>query len=144
RLNEARLTRVGIDGEDRKVVLPAAFERDLVLVAVGEIDETAVRMHVDRSRALTRLDGGRIGQRVLDEHRIAPERAVRSKLVDIELVLPLDRHEDPRLRGMEIKMPRSEAVPGSRRDRGKVAQRAAVKCKDLERTGIFQFAGGGV
>src|SRR5262249_33541953 len=65
-------------------------------------------------------------------------------LVDIELVLPLDRHEDPRLRGMEIEMPRSEAVSGSRRDRGKVAQRAAVKCKDLERAGIFQFAVGGV
>src|SRR5262249_29660801 len=86
----------------------------------------------------------RVSQGVLDEHRIALERAVRSKLVDIEFVLPLDRHKDPWLRGMEIEMPRSEAVSGSRRDRGKVAQRAAIECKDLERAGIFRLAVGGV
>src|SRR5215510_7428146 len=147
RLNEARRTRRGINREDRDVVLPAvedfsAFERDLALVAVGEIDETAARMHVDRSRALTRFDGGRVGQRVLDEHRIVLQRAVRSKVEDIELVLPLDRDKDPRLRGMEIEVPRSEAAPGSRRDRGEVGQSAAVDRKDLERARIFRLAAG--
>src|SRR6516162_3745373 len=65
-LDEARLAGLRIDGEHRNVVLAAvehllAFELDLALVAVGEIDEAAVRMHVDRACALRRFDVGGIG-----------------------------------------------------------------------------------
>src|SRR5262249_21757135 len=97
-----------------------AFELDLALVAVGEIDEAAVRMHVDRARALRRFDVGGIGQGVLDEDGVAAEAAVRLQLVGVELVLPLDRNVDPGLPRMEIAMPRREAEPGSGRDRSQI------------------------
>src|SRR6516164_3416504 len=137
-LDEARLAGLRIDGEYRNVVLAAvedllAFEIDLALIAVGEIDEAAVRMHVDRARALRRFDVGGVGQGVLDEDRVAAEGAVRLQLVGIELVLPLDRDIDPGLRGMEIEMPRPEAEPGSRRDRSQIRQRTALESEELER-----------
>src|SRR5215813_9654556 len=101
-LDEARLAGLRIDGEYRNVVLAAvedllAFEIDLALVAVGEIDEAAVRMHVDGARALRRFDIGGVGQGILDEDRVAAEGAIRLHLVGIELVLPLDRDMNPRL-----------------------------------------------
>src|SRR5262245_28546688 len=53
-LDQLRLARLQVDGENRDVVLAAvehllALEFDLALVAVGEIDETAVGMDVDRA-----------------------------------------------------------------------------------------------
>src|SRR6516164_3285720 len=91
-LDEARRGGLRIAGEYRNVVLAAAedllaFEIDLALIAVGEIDEAAVRMHVDRARALRRFDVGGVGQGVLDEDRVAAEGAVRLQLVGLELVL---------------------------------------------------------
>src|SRR5260370_17589065 len=126
-LDQARLHGLRIDGEDGNVVLATvedllAFELDLALVAVGEIDEAAVRMHVNRPRALRRFDVGGIGQGILDEDRVAAEGTVRLQLLCVELVLPLDRNVDPGLRGMEIEMPRPEAEPGSRRDRSQIRQ----------------------
>src|SRR5262245_65204734 len=119
-----------IDVEYRNIVFAAvedllAFEIDLALVAVGEIDEAAVRMHVDGARALRRFDVGGVGQGVLDEDRVAAEGAVRLRLVGIELVLPLDRDIDPRLGRVEIEMPRSEAESSPGRNRRQVRQRAA-------------------
>src|SRR6516165_5640395 len=148
-LDEARLAGLRIDGEYRNVVLAAvedllAFEIDLALIAVGEIDEAAVRMHVDRARALRRFDVGGVGQGVLDEDRVAAEGAVRLQLVGIELVLPLDRDIDPRLRRVEIEMPRPEAEPSPGRNRRQVRQRAALESEELERARILGFAAGGV
>src|SRR5215813_9937821 len=148
-LDEARLAGLRIDGEYRNVVLAAvenllAFEVELALVAVGEIDEAAVRMHVDRARALRRFDIGGVGQGVLDEDRVAAEGAVRLQLIGIELVLPLDRDIDPRLGGVEIEMPRPEAEPSPGRNRCEVRQRAALEFEELERAGILGFAAGGV
>src|SRR6266699_527540 len=117
-----------------------AFEVDLALVAVGEIDEAAVRMHVDRARALRRFDIGGVGQGVLDEDRVAVEGAIRLQLVGIELVLPLDRDIDPRLRRVEIEMPRPEAEPRPGRNRREVRQRAALESEELERAGILGLA----
>src|SRR5262245_65035551 len=147
RPDEAALTGLRIDREHRNVVLAAvedllAFEIDLALVAVGEIDEAAVGMHVDRARALRRLDVGGVGQGVLDEDRVAPEGAIRLQLVGIEFVLPLDRDINPRLRRMEIEMPRPEAEPGSGRNRREVRQRAARESEELERAGILGLAAG--
>ena len=135
-LDQRGLAAALIDREHRHVVLAAVenlltLERDLVLVAVGEINEATTRVHVDRSRALTGLDRGRIRQSVLDEHRIALERALRLKLVGVELVLPLDRDIGPWLRGMKIEMPWAEAKSGSRRDRGEVGQCAAIEREDF-------------
>src|SRR5262249_1737230 len=106
-LDEGRLPGLRMDGEPRNVVLAAvkdllAFELDLALVAVGEINEAAVRMHVDRARALRRFDVGGIGQGIPDEDGIAAEATVGLQLVGIKLVLPLDRDVHPRLRWMEI------------------------------------------
>jgi hypothetical protein len=39
-------------------------------------------------------------------------------------------------------MPRSEAEPVSRRDRGEIRQRAVLECVELERTRIFRLAAG--
>ena len=64
---------------------------------------------------------GRVGQRVLDEHRVAREAAAVVELVDIKLVLPLDRDEDPGLGRMKIEMARPKAQPVAGRDRGEVA-----------------------
>src|SRR5438034_2528961 len=144
-LDEARLPGLRIDGEHGNVVLAAvedllAFELDLALVAVGEIDEAAVRVHVNWPRALRRFDVGGIGQGILDEDRVAAEAAVRLQLVGVELVLPLDRNVDPGLRGMEIEMPRPEAKPGSRRDRSQIRQRTAFESEELERAGILRLA----
>src|SRR5580704_12347766 len=55
----------------------------------------------------------RIGQRVLDEHRRAREAGRGVALVDIELVLPLDRDEHPRFRRMKIEMARPKTQPGA-------------------------------
>ena len=148
-LDEGRLPGLRIDREYGNVVLAAvedllAFELDLALVAVGEINEAAVRMHVDRARALRRFDVGGISQGVLDENGVAAEATVRLQLVGIKLVLSLDRDVDPRLGRMEIEMPRPEAEPGSGRDRGQVRQRAALEAEKLERAGILRLATGGV
>src|SRR5215510_7806261 len=56
-LNEGGLAGPRIDREHRNIVFAAVEDLlafDLALVAVGEIDEAAVRMHVDRARALRR------------------------------------------------------------------------------------------
>src|SRR5262245_64375335 len=124
-LDQLRLAGRRVDGEHRDVVLAAvehllALELDLALVAVGEIDETAVGMDVDRAGALRRLDADGIGQRLLDEQRIAAERAVRRQPVDVELVLPFDRDEHPRLARMEVEMPRPETEPVAGCDRSEV------------------------
>src|SRR5262245_17928782 len=148
-LDQLRLTAPPVDGEHRDIVLAAvehllALELDLALVAVDEIDEAAVGMDVDRAGALRRLDVDGIGERLLDERRVAAERAVRRQPVDIELVLPLDRDEHPRLARVEIEMPRPEAEPAAGRDRGEVGQRAVLEAVDLERAGILGLAAGGV
>jgi hypothetical protein len=41
-------------------------------------------------------------------------------------------------------MPRPEAEPVSRRDRGEIRQRAVLECVELERAGIFRLAAGGI
>jgi len=62
------------------------------------------------------------------------------QLVDVKLVLPLDRDIDPRLKGMEVEMTRAEAKPASRRDRSQARERAALECEELERAGILGLA----
>src|SRR5262245_53981546 len=113
-LDQLRLAALLINGEDRNIVLAAiedlsAFEVHLVLIAVGEVDEAAVRMDVDCSRALTRFDIGGVGHGRLHEPRTAAQHAVGLKVVGVELVLPLDRDIDPRLARMKIEMARPEA-----------------------------------
>jgi len=86
RLDQVRLAGLLVNGEDRNAILAvienlSALEVHLVLIAVGEIDEAAVRMDVDCSRALARFDVDGIGQRVLHEERLATQHAVGLKLV---------------------------------------------------------------
>src|SRR4029079_15220687 len=148
-LDQFWLAAALIDCEDRDIVLAAvedllALDVDLALVALGDIDEAAVGMDVDRARALRRLFVAGIGQGVLDEYRLTAEPAGRLELVDIELVLPLDRHVDPGLGRVKIEMPRPEAEPVPGRDRGEVRQRAVLEYVELERTRIFRFGAGGI
>src|SRR5262245_18427267 len=149
RLDQLRLAGLLINGEDRNIVLAAiedlsAFEVHLVLIAVGEVDEAAVRMDVDCSRALTRFDIGGVGQALLHEQRTAAQHAVGLKLVGIEVVLPLDRDIDPRLARMKIEMARPEAQAARGCHRSEVLQRAVLECEELERARVFGFSIGGV
>ncbi len=66
-------------------------------IAVGQIDEAAVGMDVDRAGGLRRPHVAGLGQRGLDEQRVAREPVVGHELVDVELALALDRDEHPRL-----------------------------------------------
>src|SRR5437588_6773229 len=72
-LDQRGLAAALIDREHRHVVLAAvenllALEFHLALIAVRDIDEAAVGMHVDRAGALRRLDVCGVGQRLLDEY----------------------------------------------------------------------------
>src|SRR5262249_11769053 len=125
RLDQVRLAGLLINCEDRNVILAliedlSALQVHLVLIAVGDTDEAAVRMDVDCSRALARFDVDGVGQGLLHKERIATQHAVGLKLVGIEFVLPLDRDIDPRRARVKIKMPWSEAQAASGRDRSKI------------------------
>src|SRR5262249_69400 len=148
-LDQVGLAGLAIDGEHRDVVLAAvehllALELDLALVAIGDVDEAAVGMHVDRAGALRGLDVDRVGQRLLDEQRLMARRAGAIELVDVKLVLPLDRDVDPWLARMEVEMARPETEPVARRDRGEVRERAVLEAKHLERAGILRLGAGGI
>src|ERR1700682_6756388 len=95
-------------------------------------------MDVNRSGGLAHFRV-RIGQRVLDEQRRAGDAGAVIALVDIKLVLPLDRDEYPRLRRMKIEMARPKAQPGAGRDRGTTGERAIVKTECLDRTGVLRL-----
>ncbi len=142
-LDQRRLAGVLIDGEDRDVVFAAdhrrfAFETRTVRCAVGQIDEFAVGMHMDRAGGLPhrRL---RVRQRVFDEHRLAPKPRAGAELVNIELVLPLDRDEHPRLGRMKVEVARAEAQAVAGRDRSEIAQHAVAEGERLDCAGIFRL-----
>src|SRR5258705_11028811 len=94
-------------------------------------------MHVDSTRTLPerRL---RIGERFLDEHRLARKPGCRLSPLDIEFVLALDRHIDPRLRRMKGEMAWSKlhSVPGL--DCREIRQPAALENVGLDRTRVHR------
>src|ERR1700680_2629446 len=100
-------------------------------------------MDVNRSGGLAHFRL-RIGQRVLDEQRRAREAGDGIALVDMKLVLPLDRDDHPWLRRMEVEMARPKTQPGAGRDRGKAGERAIVKTERLDRAGVFRLVRFGV
>src|SRR5437016_12390388 len=60
----------------------------------------------------------------------------------VELVLALERHVDPRLRRMEIEMPRPEAVAAVGRDRDAVRQQPVFVAEYFQGTRILWLAAG--
>src|SRR5690606_35299576 len=108
-----------VDREYRDAVL--AVVEDLCVVAevhravgtIGNVDEAAAWMHVDRTGKLTRLllAGSR-------ERRGAVLRAhhALAKLEHRNLVLALDRHEQPRPAGMEVHGTGPESIAAVGRD----------------------------
>src|SRR5262245_45328287 len=88
---------------------------------------------------LARVDHG-----VLDAQRGRREAAVGRERVDVEPVLALDRHVDPWLARMEVKVARTEAVAGTGGDRRLVAQDTVLEAEDLERAGVLGRAARGV
>src|SRR2546425_689187 len=76
----------------------------------------------------------RIGERFLHEHRLARKPGCGLSPVDIEFVLALDRHIDPRLRRMKVEMawPKLHSVP--RLDRREIRQHGALETVGLDRT----------
>ena len=140
-LHQPRLARRLIDGESGDAVLAAG--RDLPRAgtrrrkgAVGEIDELAVGMNVDRPGALRHLRLGSDSVSLVNSG--ARERSgLAIESVDVKLDLPLDRDRHPWLGRMEIEMPRSEAEPVAWSDGGEIAQHAVVEAKCLDRAGIL-------
>ena len=98
-------------------------------------------MEVDRAGALAQRRF-RVGERLLDEDRLAGEAGRRIALVDVELVLALDRHIDPRLGRVEIEMPRAEMHAVARLDRRELRQHAALEGECLDRAGVHRIVAG--
>src|SRR5207244_11520243 len=138
----------GLDGKDGGV----GVAREVTLVALesgrgvgpsGHMDRSSVRVHMNRSSELAGPDIARFGQSILAEDWLRIE-AVVLQLEDIELVLALERDVHPGLRRMKVEMSRSEAVAAPRSDRRPVRELAVLETENLERTGIFGFAGSGI
>ena len=72
---------------------------------------------------------------------VARQRAVVVEPIDVELALPLDREEQPRLARMEVEMARAEAEPIAAARSMQVRQHAVLEAIDLERAGVFRLAG---
>ena len=94
-------------------------------------------MDVDRARGLPQLRGG-IAEGVLDEQRFAREAGQGIELVDIELVLALDRNEDPWLARVAVKMPRPELHAVAGLDRRDVGEHAAPEAEGLDRARVYR------
>src|SRR5262249_8660841 len=107
-----------------------AVNLDRVVGAIGEIEEPAVRMRVKRARRLARADVVRLRQRLFHEQRLRIERAVL-QAVDIELIFPLARHVHERQAGMELEVPRPEAIAAVRGDRRAVGELAVLEREHL-------------
>src|SRR5260221_75166 len=144
--NQGRLAGRLVDRERRDAVLAArkylpAFELHRGGGAVGKIERAAVGVYVDRPDALACRRLG-VGERLLDEDGLTGEAGRRIAPVDVKLVLALDRHVDPGLRGVEVQMPRAEMHAVARLDRGKLRQYAILEGKRLERTGVHWIVAG--
>jgi hypothetical protein len=72
---------------------------------VGLVHKSAVGVYVDGPRNLAGSHVSGISQAVFDKQRLAAKCPVRQLPVDLELVLPLQRNEDPWSRGVKIEMP---------------------------------------
>ena len=136
-LDQVRLAGRLVDRIDRQRILAGRTGG-----AVGDIDGATVRMHVHRADRLAR--DRRTPQRVLAKARRRPTARHSCEFEHVERVLPLQRHIDPRLRRMEIQMPRPEAIAAIGRDRYSVAQHAVVEVEHLQRAGLFRLAVGRV
>ena len=96
-------------GVPLKSVVPAG--------AIARIHELTIGMHVHRAGGLRRRHVTATCQRALAEHWLLAQRVIGHSGEDIQLVLRLERQEDPRSRRMKIQMPRSKADALSRRNR---------------------------
>jgi hypothetical protein len=94
-------------------------------------------MHVHRAGGLGRRHVTATRQRALAEHWLLTQRVIGHSGEDIQLVLRLERQEDPRSRRMEIQMPRSKADALSRRNRRAIRELAIVIAKHLDRPRVF-------
>jgi len=79
---------------------------------VGDIDVASVRVDMNCPRELPRLDVAWRRQRVLAEQRLQIERVVL-QLIDMELVLALERDVRPLPARVKIEMSRSEPIATS-------------------------------
>src|SRR5215469_14554949 len=142
-----RLAAVLIDRIDGKVVLAAQRRFSAALACrkgpIGQVDELAFGVDVDCPRALARRRFW-ISQSFFDEDRLVEEAGRLLQLIDVKLVLPLDRDEGPGFARMKVEMPRAEAKTFTGRDRGQVFQFAVFEGERLERPRILRFGRAGI
>ena len=141
-LHERRFASRPVDAKHGERIL-AAFEHVHVTVthdAVGtvtDINELAGRMNVNRARKLALEAVVRvILQRAAREENLRHHLAIGRQFVNAQLVAAFHRNVNPRLRRMQIEMPRSEA--GLITELSGEFESGAGHAKLLERAGIFR------
>src|SRR3989454_4052695 len=139
-LNQGRLAGVRVDREHSDAVLASrenffALKIDRRRGPVRLIDEPAVRMNMDSAcaRAERRFW---VRKRFLDEHRLAGKPTRGVSFIDIEFVLALERHINPRLNRNKVQMARTKMHPVSRLYGRKICQHSALEAVGLDRTRI--------
>src|SRR5215475_2886995 len=145
-LDRSRLAGRLVDRVHHDAVLAAlehllALEIHGVLSPIRPVQKTAVRMHVDGARRLTRSAVLRLRQRVRAERDVRIDPAA-FHLVRVHLVLSLDRDVHPGLRGMKIEMPRPEVLASVGCDRHRVGQHTVRVVEGFERPGVFGLGRG--
>src|SRR6266403_1242963 len=147
-LNQRRLAGRLIDRKDSYGVFSAgknltALEIGRAGGPIGQIHKLAGGVHVDCPRDLHGPNVRWVRQSFIDEQRLGAGRAIAQFPVDLDLVLTLERKEDPGLSWMKIKMPRLKIETASRSNRGSIRQHPVVVIEDPQRSSIFRFAGRG-
>ena len=141
-LDESGLTCFVNDRKDGDAVLTTreyifTLELDGRRRTIGLIDESSIRMHVNRACALTehRL---RVRQRFFYKQRLAGEAGRRVSSIDVEFVLALDGDIYPGLSRVEIEMPRPEMHSIAGLNRRETRQDAVFEFKRFDRTRVHR------
>src|SRR5712692_5601484 len=147
-LNQYGLAGTLVDGEDGDGVFATskdglALEIRGAAGPVGLIHEPAVGMHVNGSGGLAGANMGAISQAVFGEQRRGAESPVVQFLIDLELVLALQRNKHPRPRGVKIKMPGLKIETASRSNRGPIGQQSILVTEYFQRARVFGFIASG-
>ncbi len=106
-------------------------------VAVADVDELTVGMHVHRAGGLARRHAAAIGERALAEDRLGAQRLAFDACEQLQPVLGLDRQKHPRTCRMKVQVPRSKLASLRRRNRREIGKPALVIAKHFHRTRIF-------
>src|SRR5579864_6153814 len=96
-------------------------------------------MDVDRADRLATSSALGFGERVLRKQRAVTQGAIRRPPEDVQLVLPLQRHEVPPSRWMKIQMPDLKFETAAWSNREPIRQHTAFVIENLDGARVFWF-----